>query len=109
MVGEIEVATELLGETTALDEGVVDFVVGVVVGAVVGAAGGAVAGTVVGAVVAVEGTATVVGGGDVRTNSEIDEEVILNLEREAFIDFLKQEKTLARIEHMLKTGKPLRN
>jgi 3-hydroxyacyl-CoA dehydrogenase len=53
--------------------------------------------------------ATVVGGGDVRTNSEIDEEVILNLEREAFIDFLKQEKTLARIEHMLKTGKPLRN
>jgi 3-hydroxyacyl-CoA dehydrogenase len=53
--------------------------------------------------------ATVVGGGDVRTNSEVDEDVILNLEREAFIDFLKQEKTLARIEHMLKTGKPLRN
>lgn len=53
--------------------------------------------------------ATVVGGGDVRTNSEVDEEVILNLEREAFIDFLRQEKTLARIEHMLKTGKPLRN
>jgi 3-hydroxyacyl-CoA dehydrogenase len=53
--------------------------------------------------------ATVVSGGDVRTNSEVDEEVILNLEREAFIDFLKQEKTLARIDHMLKTGKPLRN
>ena len=53
--------------------------------------------------------ATVVAGGDVRTNSEVDEDVILNLEREAFIDFLKQEKTLARIEHMLKTGKPLRN
>jgi 3-hydroxyacyl-CoA dehydrogenase len=53
--------------------------------------------------------ATVIAGGDVRTNSEVDEEVILNLEREAFIDFLKQEKTLARIEHMLKTGKPLRN
>jgi 3-hydroxyacyl-CoA dehydrogenase len=53
--------------------------------------------------------ATVIGGGDVRTNSEVDEEVILNLEREAFIDFLKEEKTLARIEHMLKTGKPLRN
>ena len=53
--------------------------------------------------------ATVVAGGDVRTNSEVDEEVILNLEREAFIDFLKQDKTLARIEHMLKTGKPLRN
>jgi len=53
--------------------------------------------------------ATVVAGGDVRTNSEVDEEIILNLEREAFIDFLKEEKTLARIEHMLKTGKPLRN
>ena len=53
--------------------------------------------------------ATVVAGGDVRTNSDVDEEVILNLERAAFIDFLKEEKTLARIEHMLKTGKPLRN
>ena len=53
--------------------------------------------------------ATVISGGNVRTNSMIDEEVILNLEREAFIDFLKEEKTLARIEHMLTTGKPLRN
>jgi 3-hydroxyacyl-CoA dehydrogenase len=53
--------------------------------------------------------ACVISGGDVRTNSFVDEEVILNLEREAFIDFLKEEKTLARIEHMLKTGKPLRN
>jgi 3-hydroxyacyl-CoA dehydrogenase len=53
--------------------------------------------------------ATVIAGGDVRTNGEVDEEVILSLERAAFIDFLKQEKTLARIEHMLKTGKPLRN
>ena len=53
--------------------------------------------------------ATVIAGGDVRTNSEVDEEVILRLERAAFVDFLKEEKTLARIEHMLKTGKPLRN
>ncbi|MDJ0989153.1 MAG: 3-hydroxyacyl-CoA dehydrogenase NAD-binding domain-containing protein [Desulfobacterales bacterium] len=53
--------------------------------------------------------ATVIAGGDVRTNSEVDEDVILSLERAAFIDFLKEEKTLARIEHMLKTGKPLRN
>ena len=53
--------------------------------------------------------ATVIAGGDVRTNSAVDEEVILNLERAAFVDFLKEEKTLARIEHMLKTGKPLRN
>ncbi|MFH2220004.1 MAG: 3-hydroxyacyl-CoA dehydrogenase NAD-binding domain-containing protein [Pseudomonadota bacterium] len=53
--------------------------------------------------------ACVISGGDVRESSEIDEEIILDLEKEAFIDFLKEEKTVARIEHMLKTGKPLRN
>ena len=53
--------------------------------------------------------AYVVSGGNVRDNSEIDEEVILKLEREAFVDFWKEKKTLARVEHMLKTGKPLRN
>jgi 3-hydroxyacyl-CoA dehydrogenase len=53
--------------------------------------------------------AYVISGGDVRTNSTIDEAVILNLEREAFVDFWKQEKTIARVEHMLTTGKPLRN
>jgi len=53
--------------------------------------------------------AYVISGGDVRTNSAIDEETILNLEREAFVDFWKQEKTVARVEHMLTTGKPLRN
>ena len=52
--------------------------------------------------------AYVISGGDVRTNSAIDE-VILNLERDAFVDFWKQEKTVARVEHMLTTGKPLRN
>jgi len=53
--------------------------------------------------------AYVIAGGDVRTGSKIDEDVILKLEREAFIDFWKQEKTHARVEHMLKKGKPLRN
>ena len=53
--------------------------------------------------------AYVISGGDVRTNSAIDEEIILNLEREAFLDFWKQEKTVARVDHMLTTGKPLRN
>jgi 3-hydroxyacyl-CoA dehydrogenase len=53
--------------------------------------------------------AYIVSGGDVRDNAEIAEDVILTLEREAFLDLLKQEKTRARIEHMLKTGKPLRN
>lgn len=53
--------------------------------------------------------AYIISGGEVRDNAEVDPEVILTLEREAFIDLLKQEKTQARIEHMLKTGKPLRN
>jgi 3-hydroxyacyl-CoA dehydrogenase len=53
--------------------------------------------------------AYVISGGDVRDNSIVEEDVILNLEREAFVDFWKEEKTLARVEHMLKTGKPLRN
>ncbi len=51
----------------------------------------------------------VISGGDVRVGSEIDEEVILKLERDAFVDFWKEQKTQARAEHMLKTGKPLRN
>jgi len=53
--------------------------------------------------------AYVISGGEVRDNSSIQEDVILNLEREAFVDFWKEEKTMARVEHMLKTGKPLRN
>jgi 3-hydroxyacyl-CoA dehydrogenase len=53
--------------------------------------------------------AHVLSGGEVRTHSSVDEDVLLTLERRAFIDFLKQEKTVARIDHMLKTGKPLRN
>ncbi len=53
--------------------------------------------------------AFVISGGDVRANSMVDEELILQLEREAFVDFWKQEKTIARVDHMLKTGKPLRN
>jgi 3-hydroxyacyl-CoA dehydrogenase len=53
--------------------------------------------------------AFVLSGGEVRTNSEVDEEVILKLEREAFVDFWREEKTQARVAHMLKTGKPLRN
>jgi 3-hydroxyacyl-CoA dehydrogenase len=48
-------------------------------------------------------------GGDVRSGARVDEEVLLTLERKTFVELLKQEKTVARIDHMLKTGKPLRN
>ena len=53
--------------------------------------------------------AFVISGGEARTNSLIDEQTILNLERQAFCDFWKEEKTQARVAHMLTTGKPLRN
>ena len=53
--------------------------------------------------------AYVISGGDIRDNSIVEEDLILKLEREAFVDFWKEEKTTARVEHMLKTGKPLRN
>lgn len=53
--------------------------------------------------------AYVMSGGDVNKNTMVQEEAILKLEREAFVDFAKEEKTVARIDHMLKTGKPLRN
>ena len=53
--------------------------------------------------------AYVMSGGDVLPGTAVDEDLILTLEREAFVDFCKQEKTVARIDHMLKTGKPLRN
>ncbi len=53
--------------------------------------------------------AFVMSGGDVNSGSYVDEDTILQLERDAFVDFAKEEKTIARIDHMLKTGKPLRN
>jgi 3-hydroxyacyl-CoA dehydrogenase len=53
--------------------------------------------------------AYVLSGGDVPGASEVDEDVILDLESETFLDLLKEKKTQERIGHMLKTGKPLRN
>jgi len=41
--------------------------------------------------------------------SPLTEDDILALELEAFVALVKQPGTLARLEHMLKTGKPLRN
>ena len=53
--------------------------------------------------------ATILCGGEVDRNSRVDEEWLLRLEREHFVQLAQQPKTQARIEHMLKTGKPLRN
>jgi len=48
-------------------------------------------------------------GGDVEAGSMVDEDWLLDLERRNFMELLATDKTQARIEHMLKNGKPLRN
>jgi 3-hydroxyacyl-CoA dehydrogenase len=48
-------------------------------------------------------------GGDVEAGSLVDEQWFLELERRCFMELLATEKTQARIEYTLKTGKPLRN
>ncbi len=53
--------------------------------------------------------ATVLCGGEVDRGTLVDEEWLLTLERKHFVELAQQEKTQARIAHMLKTGKPLRN
>lgn len=53
--------------------------------------------------------ATALCGGDVDPNTRVDEEWLLGLERKGFVELAKTQLTQARIEHMLKTGKPLRN
>ncbi len=53
--------------------------------------------------------AQVLCGGDVNGGTLISENYLLQLEREAFLKLCGQKKTSERIQHMLKTGKPLRN
>ena len=47
--------------------------------------------------------------GDVPSLNKTDEQHLLDLEREAFLKLCGQPKTLERMQHMLMTGKPLRN
>ncbi len=53
--------------------------------------------------------ARILTGGDLSLPQWVTEEYVLSLEKEAFLDLLKNEKTQERIGHMLETGKPLRN
>lgn len=53
--------------------------------------------------------AEVMCGGDVDVGSMVDEQWLLDLERRNFLELLAMDKTQARIEHMLRKGKPLRN
>jgi 3-hydroxyacyl-CoA dehydrogenase len=53
--------------------------------------------------------AYVMAGGDLSAPTEVSEQYLLDLEREAFLSLCGERKTLERIQFMLKTGKPLRN
>jgi 3-hydroxyacyl-CoA dehydrogenase len=48
-------------------------------------------------------------GGNVLADTTVSEQYLLDLEREAFVSLCGEPKTQARIQHMLSTGKPLRN
>jgi len=53
--------------------------------------------------------AGILSGGDTDMLYELSEDDLYDLEREAFMGLVRTPGTLARVEHMLMTGKPLRN
>jgi 3-hydroxyacyl-CoA dehydrogenase len=53
--------------------------------------------------------AEIMTGGDLSEAREVPESYVLKLEREAILECFQDERTHKRMEHMLKTGKPLRN
>ncbi|MEK3807273.1 3-hydroxyacyl-CoA dehydrogenase/enoyl-CoA hydratase family protein [Bacillus sp. FSL H8-0547] len=53
--------------------------------------------------------AYVIAGGKVPFGTEVDEQYLLDLEREAFLSLVKEGKSQQRMQHMLVKGKPLRN
>ena len=53
--------------------------------------------------------AEVLSGGSCDSAEVLSEDDMLNLELKAFLHLVKQPGTLARLEHLFKTGKPLRN
>jgi 3-hydroxyacyl-CoA dehydrogenase len=56
-----------------------------------------------------EALADVLSGGPADPIDLVSEDQLLTLERAAFMRLAKTAGTLARIEHLLVTGKPLRN
>jgi len=48
-------------------------------------------------------------GGDLSEQTLVNEQYLLDLEREAFLSLAGEKKTLERIQSVIKTGKPLRN
>ncbi|MFQ5928789.1 MAG: 3-hydroxyacyl-CoA dehydrogenase/enoyl-CoA hydratase family protein [Acidobacteriota bacterium] len=56
-----------------------------------------------------EKLAYILTGGDLNHRTNVSEQYLLDLEREAFLALCGEKKTLERIQYTLKTGKPLRN
>jgi 3-hydroxyacyl-CoA dehydrogenase len=56
-----------------------------------------------------EKLAYVLSGGRVTGEQTVSEQYLLDLEREAFLSLCGRPETQQRMQHMLKTGKPLRN
>jgi 3-hydroxyacyl-CoA dehydrogenase len=56
-----------------------------------------------------EKVAHVLSGGEVLADTKVSEQYLLDLEREAFVSLCGDPKTQDRMQHMLTTGKPLRN
>lgn len=56
-----------------------------------------------------ESIAEVICGGEVDAGTRVDDDWLLRLEREHFLRLATSEKSQQRMEHMLATGKPLRN
>ena len=53
--------------------------------------------------------AYVMSGGDLTAPQKVSEQYLLDLEREAFMSLISEQKTLERIQYMLTNNKPLRN
>jgi 3-hydroxyacyl-CoA dehydrogenase len=53
--------------------------------------------------------AEVLSGGDTDITETIGEDDLLKLERDVFVAISRNPASVARVSHMLKTGKPLRN
>jgi 3-hydroxyacyl-CoA dehydrogenase len=56
-----------------------------------------------------DAVAWVLCGGDVDPGTVVDEQYLLDLERQAFLKVCRTPKSVERLTHMLSTGKPLRN
>ena len=59
--------------------------------------------------VVVEHLGNVLTGGETDATREVSEDRLSELEREALLALIRTPATIARMEHMLETGKPLRN